>query len=127
MPSRRIRRVWLTTAAAASLALTAQGAAAQDGTLYVNESKGTDEPGNLWRFGWSDGRLVAKGAAVKSARGAEDLYVERGTGRLWSLSEHRPASASDCTANRDSADPAGTDYCQRVLYGHKLGRLDARP
>ncbi|MFB6633765.1 hypothetical protein ACFCWY_28115 [Streptomyces sp. NPDC056362] len=105
----------------------AQGAAAQDGTLYVNESKGTDEPGNLWRFNWSGGSLVAKGAAVKTARGAEDLYVERGTGRLWSLSEHRPASASDCTANRDSADPAGTDYCQRVLYGHKLSRLDARP
>ncbi|MGW1508588.1 hypothetical protein [Streptomyces sp. NPDC002394] len=105
----------------------AQGAAAYDGTLYVNESKGTDEPGNLWRFGWSNGALVRKGQAVRTARGAEDLYVERGTGRLWSLSEHRPGSASDCTADRDAADPVGTDYCQRVLYGHRLSWLDGQP
>ncbi|ROV68345.1 hypothetical protein D3105_11630 [Streptomyces globisporus] len=30
----------------------AQGAVAHDGTLYVNESKGTDEPSNLWRYQW---------------------------------------------------------------------------
>ncbi|MDI3101113.1 hypothetical protein ACFWJV_26245 [Streptomyces rochei] len=105
----------------------AQGAAAHAGTLYVNQSKGTDEPGNLWRYKWSDGRLVQQGQAVKTARGAEDLYVERGTGRLWSVSEHRPGAASDCTANPDAGDPAGTDYCQRVLYGHKLSWIDSRP
>ncbi|MGW2585802.1 hypothetical protein ACWCYZ_31535 [Streptomyces virginiae] len=101
----------------------AQGAAAYDDRLYVNESKGTDEPGNLWRYKWSDGRLVQDGPAVKTARGAEDLYIERGTGRLWSLSEHRPGSANDCTATKDPADPDGTDYCQRVLYAHKLSAL----
>ncbi|MFB7462816.1 hypothetical protein ACFCZ1_04805 [Streptomyces sp. NPDC056224] len=100
---------------------------AAPGTAYVNESKGTDEPGNLWRYKWSNGQLVQEGQAVKTARGAEDLYVERGTGRLWSLSEHRPGVASDCTANRDPADPVGTDYCQRVLYGHKLSWLNGRP
>ncbi|KOG23922.1 MULTISPECIES: hypothetical protein [Streptomyces] len=105
----------------------AQGAAAVGGTLYVNESKGTDEPGNLWRYRWSNGQLVQNGQAVKTARGAEDLYVERGTGRLWSLSEHRPGSAADCTSTRDASDPVGTDYCQRVLYGHKLSWLDGQP
>ncbi|MFE6711981.1 hypothetical protein [Streptomyces sp. NPDC057695] len=106
----------------------AQGAAVNGGTLYLNESKGTDEPGNLWRHTWdTSGRLVPSGQPVKTARGAEDLYVERGTGRLWSLSEHRPGSAADCKANRASGDPDGTDYCQRVLYGHKLSWLDAQP
>ncbi|MFD7781900.1 hypothetical protein ACFV4Q_02105 [Streptomyces nojiriensis] len=98
--------------------------AAYEGTLYVNESKGTDEPGNLWRYKWSDdGRLVQDGQAVKTARGAEDLYVERGTGRLWSLSEHRPGSERDCGANKAPGDPDGTDYCQRVLYAHELSAL----
>ncbi|WP_405442971.1 hypothetical protein OG373_36455 [Streptomyces avidinii] len=105
----------------------AQGAAAYKGTLYVNESKGTDEPGNLWRYQWSDGRLVQNGQAVKTARGAEDLYVERGTGRLWSLSEHRPGSADDCRANPGPGDPDGADFCQRVLYAHDLSWLDSRP
>ncbi|MEK9521801.1 hypothetical protein MIU24_20790 [Streptomyces venezuelae] len=106
----------------------AQGAAVNGGTLYLNESKGTDEPGNLWRHTWdTSGRLVPSGQPVKTARGAEDLYVERGTGRLWSLSEHRPGQAADCKANRAPGDPDGTDYCQRVLYGHKLSWLDAQP
>lgn len=106
----------------------AQGAAAYDGTLYVNESTGTDEPGNLRRFTWSNGRLVQQGQVLKTARGAEDLYIERGTGRLWSLSEHRPGEDPEtCTANPDPADPKGTDYCRRLLYGHKLSWLDAQP
>lgn len=41
--------------------------------------------------------------------------------------QHRPGAASDCTSNRDADDPAGTDHCQRVLYGHKPSRLDAQP
>ncbi|MFD3536900.1 hypothetical protein [Streptomyces sp. NPDC058664] len=105
----------------------AQGAAAYKGTLYVNESKGTDEPGNLWRYNWSNGQLIQKGQAIKTARGPEDLYIEHGAGRLWSLSEHRPGAAADCTANPDTADPAGTDYCQRVLYGHRMSWLDGQP
>ncbi|MFC9392471.1 hypothetical protein ACFTWS_04815 [Streptomyces sp. NPDC057027] len=107
----------------------AQGATVHDGTMYVNESKGTDEPGRLWRYTWDiDKKLTANNRLpIKTARGAEDLYVDRGTGRLWSLSEHRPGSATDCTANRDAADPVGTDYCQRVLYGHKLSWLDGQP
>lgn len=104
-----------------------QGAAAYNGTLFVNESKGTDEPGNLWRYRWNNGALVQNGQAIKTARGAEDLYLDRGMGRLWSISEHRPGVAADCTANPDPLHPAGTDYCQRVPYAHKLSWLTAQP
>ncbi|MFJ4343264.1 hypothetical protein [Streptomyces sp. NPDC088915] len=105
----------------------AQGAAAKDGTLYVNQSKGIDEPGNLWRYRWSNGNLVASGQAVKTARGAEDLYIERGTGRLWSISEHRPGPTDCKLAHAGDDNPGETDYCQRVLYGHKLSWLDSQP
>lgn len=94
----------------------AQGAAVAAGTLYMNVSNGKDEPAHLYRAGWnSGGELVTRGSFVRTATGAEDLYVDRGAGRLWSLSEYSPKAAG-CTS-----------LCQRVLYAHRLSRLDAQP
>ncbi|MGW1882653.1 hypothetical protein [Streptomyces sp. NPDC001970] len=49
--------------------------------------------------------------------GPEDLYVERGTGRLWSVSEHSvDADPTNCSSK-----------CRRVLYTHTLDWLQAQP
>ncbi|MFC5151800.1 hypothetical protein [Streptomyces amakusaensis] len=92
----------------------AQGVVAQNNKLYVNVSNNKNN-GQLFRAGWHNGVLETIGSPILTAVGPEDLYIERGTGRLWSVSEHAP-SAEECTAT-----------CQRVLYGHKLSWVDSRP
>ncbi|MFD5690035.1 hypothetical protein [Streptomyces rubiginosohelvolus] len=111
----------------------AQGAVAHDGTLYVNESKGTDEPSNLWRYKWVGGELSAEGrAAIKTATGAEDLYYERGAGRLWSASEHWEGAVNAKLAEEGKPEgcltgPTSAHICQRVLYAHKLSWVNSQP
>ncbi|MGW8884218.1 hypothetical protein [Streptomyces sp. NPDC055749] len=111
----------------------AQGASAYDDTLYVNESRGTDEPGNLWRYKWIEGQLSADGKApIQTATGAEDLYIDRGAGRLWSVSEHWEGAvnaelAEDGKPEGCYTGPVSAHICQRVLYAHKLSWLNSQP
>ncbi|MEU3461926.1 hypothetical protein ABZ721_18545 [Streptomyces sp. NPDC006733] len=103
----------------------AQGALALDTKLYVNQSAGHNDPGNLLRYRWSNGLLVADGSAIKTATGAEDLYYERGAQRLWSVSEHYgPAVNAESTESGGSALCLRL-VCERVLYAHSKAQLDA--
>ncbi|MGW6876105.1 hypothetical protein ACWGHA_27665 [Streptomyces xanthophaeus] len=103
----------------------AQGALAIGDNLYVNQSAGHNDPGNLWRYKWSNGELVSNGSAIKTATGAEDLYYERGAQRLWSVSEHYgPAVNAEAVEGGGSAKCLGL-VCERVLYAHSKAQLDA--
>ncbi|MEU8529348.1 hypothetical protein AB0C77_27740 [Streptomyces sp. NPDC048629] len=103
----------------------AQGALAMGDKLYVNQSNGHNDPGNLLRYRWSSGALVSNGSAIKTATGAEDLYWERGAQRLWSVSEHYgPAVNADALEDGQSAKCLYL-VCERVLYAHSKAQLDA--
>ncbi|MFI1939672.1 hypothetical protein ACH44C_21260 [Streptomyces purpureus] len=97
-----------------------QGFAAHNGDYYFNQSTGPGVNGNLWRATRTDGKLVARTNPVKTATGPEDLYIERGKGRLWSVSEHSKTA-------KDLAGESCTALCERVLYGYKLDWLQAQP
>lgn len=92
----------------------AQGAAAHNGKLYVNVSRGKNLNGHLHRAAWDKSALTLTGPPMESATGLEDLYVERGSGRLWSISEHGP-NTKECGS-----------LCHRVLYAHQLSSVGAR-
>lgn len=92
----------------------AQGAAAHNGKLYVNVSRGKNRNGHLHRAAWDKSALTLTGQPIESATGLEDLYVERGSGRLWSISEHGPKT-KECGS-----------LCHRVLYAHRLSSVGAR-
>ena len=103
-----------------------QGAARYQGHWYFDESHGYSDAG-LWRAtAASDGTLTLTGGEIRTAVGAEDLYVEHGqaTGNpplLWSLSEHR--------SDTDNSSCAATDPtpCGRVVYAHRIGDILAQP
>ncbi|MCX4534865.1 hypothetical protein OHA79_19330 [Streptomyces sp. NBC_00841] len=92
-----------------------QGAAAYNGNFYFNQSSAYSQ-GSIWQAELTNGKLTLTHEAIKTAVGPEDLYIERGRSRLWSVSEHTTAESSSCV-----------DQCQRVLYAHDMNWLQAQP
>ncbi|MFI6641861.1 hypothetical protein [Streptomyces sp. NPDC050504] len=100
-----------------------QGLAVSGGKFYYNESRGVAKNGYLWRAHLDDsGRLVENPKPIETATGPEDLYIERGADRLWSVSEHSKYAVN---ANDPVNTPCGS-LCARVLYAHKLSWVDAQ-
>ncbi|WP_225850487.1 hypothetical protein [Streptomyces sp. HPF1205] len=103
-----------------------QGAARYDGHWYLNQSHRYSDA-SLWRAAvGTDGTLAVAGSELRTAVGAEDMYVEHGqaTGGpqlLWSLTEHR-ADTEDSSCDAKSATP-----CGRILYAHRISDILAQP